>query len=69
MHSTSSAMSIKGLSGATSSSLSTSTIGENCLNLDFAPMDPIHQWKRMPECDEFVGARYVWNGVTQSVTD
>lgn len=37
--------------------MSTSTM-ENCLNLDFAPMDPIHQWKRMPECDEFVGARY-----------
>lgn len=54
MHSTSSTMSIKGLS--TSSTLSTTTM-DNCLNLDFAPMDPIHQWKRMPECDEFVGAR------------
>ncbi|KAJ6635081.1 Leucine-zipper-like transcriptional regulator 1 like [Pseudolycoriella hygida] len=58
MHSTSSnlssSMSSKGLSSC--STLSTYTI-ENSLNLDFAPIDPIHQWKRMPECDEFVGAR------------
>lgn len=53
MHSTSST-----ISSASTIYTSTSTI-DNCLNLDFAPMDPIHQWKRMPECDEFVGARYI----------
>lgn len=25
--------------------------------LDFAPFETVHQWKRMLECDEFVGAR------------
>ncbi|ESO89967.1 hypothetical protein LOTGIDRAFT_124272 [Lottia gigantea] len=28
-----------------------------CLTLDFGPFETVHQWKRMPECDEFVGAR------------
>ena len=29
-----------------------------CLTLDFAqPFETVHRWKRMPECDEFVGAR------------
>ena len=29
-----------------------------CLTLDFGPFETVHRWKRMPECDEFVGARY-----------
>lgn len=33
------------------------TACENSLNLDFTPFETIHQWKRMLECDEFVGAR------------
>uniref|UniRef100_T1JJ12 BTB domain-containing protein n=1 Tax=Strigamia maritima TaxID=126957 RepID=T1JJ12_STRMM len=28
-----------------------------CLTLDFGPFEIVHRWKRMPECDEFVGAR------------
>ena len=28
------------------------------LTLDFGPYEPVNRWKRMPECDEFVGARY-----------
>ena len=28
-----------------------------CLTLDFGPYETAHLWKRMPECDEFVGAR------------
>ena len=28
-----------------------------CLTLDFGPFESVHRWKRMPECDEFVGAR------------
>lgn len=27
------------------------------LTLDFGPFETVHRWKRMPECDEFVGAR------------
>lgn len=30
-----------------------------CLTLDFGPFEAVHRWRRMPECDEFVGARYV----------
>jgi hypothetical protein len=30
-----------------------------CLALDFGPFETVHRWKRMPECDEFVGARYL----------
>ena len=30
-----------------------------CLTLDFGPFETVHRWKRMPECDEFVGARFV----------
>ena len=31
-----------------------------CLTLDFAqPFETVHRWKRMPDCDEFVGARCV----------
>lgn len=32
-----------------------------CLTLDFGPFEAVHRWRRMPECDEFVGARYVNN--------
>ncbi|XP_011865568.1 PREDICTED: leucine-zipper-like transcriptional regulator 1 isoform X1 [Vollenhovia emeryi] len=28
-----------------------------CLTLDFGPFETVHRWQRMPECDEFVGAR------------
>ncbi|KAH9502451.1 Leucine-zipper-like transcriptional regulator 1 [Bulinus truncatus] len=28
-----------------------------CLTLDFGPIETVHMWKPMPECDEFVGAR------------
>ncbi|XP_028396682.1 leucine-zipper-like transcriptional regulator 1 [Dendronephthya gigantea] len=28
-----------------------------CLTLDFSPYETVHRWKRMPACDEFVGAR------------
>ncbi|XP_032684276.1 leucine-zipper-like transcriptional regulator 1 isoform X2 [Odontomachus brunneus] len=28
-----------------------------CLALDFGPFETVHRWQRMPECDEFVGAR------------
>ncbi|KAK3085495.1 hypothetical protein FSP39_004179 [Pinctada imbricata] len=31
--------------------------GSECLTLDFGPFETVHKWKRMPECDEFVGAR------------
>ncbi|XP_006821248.1 leucine-zipper-like transcriptional regulator 1 [Saccoglossus kowalevskii] len=27
------------------------------LTLDFGPFETVHRWRRMPECDEFVGAR------------
>jgi len=30
-----------------------------CLTLDFGmSFETVHKWKRMPSCDEFVGARY-----------
>ncbi|EFN67984.1 Leucine-zipper-like transcriptional regulator 1 [Camponotus floridanus] len=28
-----------------------------CLTLDLGPFETVHRWQRMPECDEFVGAR------------
>jgi hypothetical protein len=28
-----------------------------CLTLDFGPFETVHRWRKMPECDEFVGAR------------
>ncbi|CAK9800483.1 Leucine-zipper-like transcriptional regulator 1 [Anthophora quadrimaculata] len=28
-----------------------------CLTIDFGPFETVHRWQRMPECDEFVGAR------------
>ena len=27
------------------------------LTLDFGPYETVHRWRRMPACDEFVGAR------------
>lgn len=32
-------------------------MSENCLTLDFGPFENVHRWRKMPECDEFVGAR------------
>lgn len=29
-----------------------------CLMLDFGPFETVHRWRQMPNCDEFVGARY-----------
>lgn len=31
---------------------------DNGLTLEFGPFETVHSWKRMLECDEFVGARY-----------
>ncbi|KAF4516879.1 hypothetical protein B566_EDAN011223 [Ephemera danica] len=28
-----------------------------CITLDFGPFETVHQWKQLPECDEFVGCR------------
>ena len=28
------------------------------LTLDFGPFESVHCWKQMPECAEFVGARF-----------
>lgn len=39
--------------------LPSSCTGDNALSLDFTPFETILQWKRMLECDEFVGARYI----------
>ncbi|XP_018330195.1 leucine-zipper-like transcriptional regulator 1 [Agrilus planipennis] len=30
---------------------------DNGLTLEFGPLETVHRWRRMPECDEFVGAR------------
>lgn len=35
-----------------------------CLTLDFGPFETVHRWKCMPECDEFVGARYLLYGLS-----
>lgn len=29
----------------------------NAFALEIGPLETVHRWKRMPECDEFVGAR------------
>ena len=29
------------------------------LHLDYTHREVLHKWVRMPECDEFVGAKYV----------
>lgn len=29
------------------------------LTIEFGPFETVHRWKRMPDCDEFVGTRYV----------
>ena len=28
------------------------------LTLEFGPSETVHQWIKLPECDEFVGSRY-----------
>ncbi len=28
------------------------------LSLDFGPFETVHKWKKMPDCDEFVGFKY-----------
>lgn len=34
------------------------TLGDvNALTLEIGPFEIVHRWRRMPECDEFVGAR------------
>lgn len=35
------------------------TVDVNALSLEIGPSETVHRWKRMPECDEFVGARYL----------
>jgi hypothetical protein len=35
------------------------TVATECLTLDFGPFETVHRWQQMPECDEFVGARYI----------
>lgn len=29
----------------------------DCLTLDFGPFEVVHRWKRMQDCNEFVGTR------------
>lgn len=29
----------------------------DCLHLDYSHHETLHEWLRMPECDEFVGAK------------
>ena len=29
----------------------------DCLTLDFGPFETVNRWRKMPACDEFVGAR------------
>ena len=36
---------------------STSGDGPDCLTLDFGPFEVVHRWQKLPDCDEFVGAR------------
>lgn len=33
------------------------------LSLDFGRFERVNRWKGMPECDEFVGARYQLEGL------
>lgn len=30
------------------------------LRMEFGPFETVHKWKRMSECYEFVGARYLY---------
>lgn len=30
------------------------------LTLNFGPFETVHRWRRLPPCDEFVGARYTF---------
>lgn len=39
------------------STSNSSQVFDNGLTLYFGPFETVHRWKRMPECDEFVGAR------------
>lgn len=41
--------------------MSLPTVDVNALSLEIGPSETVHRWKRMPECDEFVGARYIFN--------
>lgn len=43
--------------GEASGGAEVNDIFEN-LTLDFGPYETVHRWRRMPACDEFVGARY-----------
>lgn len=31
------------------------------LRMEFGPFETVHKWKRMSECYEFVGARYIFS--------
>ena len=42
-----------------SSSFDGSWPDAECMTLDLGPFETVHRWKKMPDCDEFVGARYV----------
>lgn len=37
---------------------SITTLSE-ALTLEIGPFEAVHRWKPLPECDEFVGARFV----------
>lgn len=45
------------MSGSIASVDVLSTTFDSGLTLEFGPLEAVHRWKRMPECDEFVGAR------------
>ena len=36
---------------------SSSANSGDCLTLDFGPFESVHRWRKMPECEDFVGAR------------
>lgn len=31
----------------------------SALTLEIGPCETVHSWRHMPDCDEFVGARFV----------
>jgi N-acetylneuraminic acid mutarotase len=37
--------------------LDNAALYDNALTLEIGPLETVHRWRRMPECDEFVGAR------------
>lgn len=41
--------------------------GDDGMTLDFGPSEQVHRWRRLPECDEFVGARRSKHTVVVSV--